>query len=800
MDTLIQDLRYGVRTLLKNRSFTSVAVLALALGIGANTAIFSVVNAVLLRPLPYQEPERIVRVEEQHESWGRAAGLTYASFLDFRDDSKSLENIAAYRPWNFNLTDEGEPEQAGGALVTASFFHALGVKPVLGRFFLPEEDQPGNNKVVILGQGLWQRRFGSDPNIIGRAIKINDESHSVIGVMPPGFQFPDRSDLWTPLAPTGGLRANRRAHLLTVIARLKPGTSTEQSQAELDSISQQIQEQNPGVDPELALNVIGLQQKLVAPVRPALLVLFGAVGLVLLIACTNVASLLLARATTREKEIAIRSALGATHLRLIRQLLTESLLLALLGGLLGSVIARWSVDLMIAFSPGDIPRLDEVSIDGRVLAFTLLASLLTGVIFGIAPALESTKVDLNRSLKEGGRSSSSPNNHLRNLLVVSEVAFGLVLLIGAGLLINSFKRLVDVNPGFNPKNVLTMQLFLSGSKYGEDHQQSDFLKQVLERIKTVPGVASAGLVNTLPITGGVSTDFEIVGRPPASVEEEPDADICIIDPDYFRAMEIPLLSGRSFSERDSSDSQRVMVINQTMARRYWPDEDPIGKRVTMKDWGEPLTGEIVGVVGDIKSGGLHSENASMIYWPYPQFPSSFNRVVIRTSIDPMNIVAAVKEQVWSVDKEQPMSDIKTMDQVLSASLAQRRFNMALLGGFAVVALILAAVGIYGVISYSVTQRTREIGIRMALGAERRDILRLVMARGLFLTLLGLAFGLAGAFFLTRAMESLLFGVSVHDPITFAVISLLLSGVALGACFVPARRATRVDPMVALRYE
>jgi putative ABC transport system permease protein len=450
--------------------------------------------------------------------------------------------------------------------------------------------------------------------------------------------------------------------------------------------------------------------------------------------------------------------------------------------------------LMIAFSPGDIPRLDEVSIDGRVLAFTLFASLLTGLIFGIAPALESARVDLNRSLKKGGKSSSSSNNHLRNLLVVSEVAFGLVLLI------NSFKRLVDVNPGFNPKNVLTMQLFLSGSKYGEGRQQSDFLRQVLERIKTVPGVASAGLVNSLPITGGVSTDFEIVGRPPASVTDEPSADIRIIDADYFRAMEIPLLSGRAFGERDSSDAQKVMVINQTMARRYWPDEDPVGKRVTMKDWGEPMTGEIVGVAGDIKSGGLHSEDSSMIYWPYPQFPSSFNRVVIRTSIDPVNVVAAVKEQVWSVDKEQPISDIKTMDQVLSTSLAQRRFNMALLGGFAAVALVLAAVGIYGVMSYSVTQRTREIGIRMALGAGRRDILELVMGRGLLLTLLGVTVGLAGAFFLTRVMESLLYGVSVHDPITFAVISLLLMGVALGACFVPARRATRVDPMVALRYE
>jgi putative ABC transport system permease protein len=799
MDTFIQDLRYGARMLFRQPTFTAIAVLALALGIGANTAIFSVVNAILLRPLPYADPERIVRVEEMHEAAGGPSGLTYACFLDLSAESKSLDSVSAYRLWNFNLTSEGEPEQTGGALVSAAFFPALGVKPALGRFILPEEDQPGNNKVVVLGHGLWQRRFGSDPNIIGTTVKVNYESHTVIGVMPPDFKFPDRADLWVPLAPTGGLRSNRRAHLLTVIARLKQGVTTRQAESELGAIAQEVERQNPGVDPGLTFNILGLQQRLVAPVRPALLVLFGAVGLVLLIACTNVASLLLARATTREKEIAIRAAVGASHFRLIRQLLTESIMLAGLGGLLGSVLARWSVDLIIAFSPGDIPRLEEVSVDGRVLAFTLVSSLLTGVIFGLAPAIESSRVDLNKSLKEGARTSSGSGNRLRNLLVVSEVAFALVLLIGAGLLISSFRRLLDVNPGFNPKNVLTMQLYLSGSKYSEDPQISEFLKHVLDRIKVVPGVVSAGLVNSLPITGGVATDFEIVGRP-ETIKEEPTADIRIIDPDYFRVMEIPLLKGRLFGERDSADAPKVMIINDAMARQYWPGEDPLGKHVTMKDWGDPLTGEIVGVVGDIKANGLQTESRAMIYWPYPQFPSSFNRVVIRTSVDPVSVAAAVRSQVWSIDKEQPISDIKTMDQVLSQSVAQRRFNMLLLGGFAGVALLLTAVGIYGLISYSVTQRTREIGLRMALGARRQDILKLVMARGLLLVLLGVGIGIAGAFALTRVMESLLFGVGARDPLTFAVIPLVMVGVALGACFIPARRATKVDPGVALRYE
>jgi predicted permease len=800
METLLQDIRYGVRMLVKNRSFTAVAVLALALGIGANTAIFSVVNSVLLRPLAFQDPDKLVRVEEHHAAWGHSAGLTFATYIDATARCRSLQNLSAYRTWNFNLTDEGEPEQASGSLVTANFFAGLGVQPLLGRTFHHNEDQPGNDKVVVIGHGLWQRRFGADPNAIGKTIKVNDERHTIIGVMPRGFLFPEQSDLWTPLV-VDTLKANRRAHLLRVIGRLQPGATAEQARGELAAIAAQIDEQNPGVDPDLTFNLIGLHEQLVAPVRSALFVLFGAVGFVLLIACTNVANLLLARNATREKELAIRAALGAGQLRLIRQLLTESLMLALLGGLLGFLFARWGVALIIASSPGDIPRLDEVSIDGRVLLFTFAASLLTGMLFGLVPALQSAKVDLNTALKEGARRSSGTTRHrLRRYLVVAEIALALVLLIGAGLLINSFKRLLDVDPGFNPQNVLTMQLYLPGSQDGMDQQKTAFLSQALERIRTIPGVESAGLANCLPITGGPNTDFEIIGRPVPDIGDEPSADIRIIDTDYFRALKIPLRQGRWFTERDTARAPQVMVINETMARRFWPGEDALGKRVTMKDWGDPLTGEIIGVVGDVKANGLDTETGSMIYWPHTQFPTGFNRVVIRTTSDPSNLIAAVKHQVWSVNKNQPIADIKSMEQVLAASVARRRFNMALLGGFAVIALLLASVGIYGVMSYTVTQRTREIGIRMALGAARRDIIRMVMQQGVSLALLGIGAGLVGALALTRLLSSLLFGVSATDPITFITISLILTGVALGACFVPARRATKVDPMIALRYE
>ncbi|HZS05440.1 MAG TPA: ABC transporter permease [Blastocatellia bacterium] len=798
MKTLLQDARYGMRMLLRKPGVTVLAVLTIALGIGLNTAVFSVVNAVLLRPLPYREPSRIVMVEESHQQF-QTSGFTYASFIDLAGQAQPFESVGAWRFWNFNLTDGGEPEQVTGAAVSAGFFPTLGVTPSLGRAFVTEEDQPGADTVVILSHALWQRRFGSDPGAVGRVIRVSDISRTVVGVMPPGFAFPNQTELWTPLVAGGDLKSNRRSHLLRVIARLKPGVTVEQAQTVMSAFAQGIEQQNPGVDAGIMVGVTPLQTRLTSSVRTALLVLFGAVGFVLLIACANVASLLLARASTRGREMAVRVAIGAGRWQLVRQMLTESMVLAALGGALGLLLAVWGIDLIVALSPAGVPRLDEVKISAGVLVFTLLVSLVNGLLFGLVPALQATRVDMLDALKDGGRSAGGgTSSRFRQFLIVSEVALAMVLLVGAGLLVNSFVRLLQVNRGFDEKNLLTMRLFLSPDRFREGPRQTEFIRQVLERIKTVPGVSSAGIVNSLPLTGGAATTFEVAGSHPT--DNQPVADIRVVDPDYFRTMKIPLLGGRWFTERDTADAPRVMVINETMARRYWPGEDPVGKRVTMRDWGPPLTGEIAGVVGDVKPDGLDAQVRPMIYWPYPQFPSIFNALVIRTDGDPLSVVAAVKSRIWSVDPEQPVSAVRPMEQLLADSVAQRRFNALLLGLFAALALGLAAVGIYGVISHSVAQRTREIGIRMAVGARGGDVLRLVIGQGMTPVLAGVVIGLAGAFALTRLMTTLLFGVNATDPLTFAGGASLLAIVGLLACLVPARRATKVDPMIALRYE
>lgn len=802
MSTLLRDLRYGIRILIRKPGFTAVAVVTLALGIGANTMIFSVVNAVLLNPLPFPDSERLVRIGETHANY--TGNFTYASFLDLGDETESLGNIAAARFWSDNLTDRGEPEQVSIMLVSANFFPALGVQPLLGRAFLPEEDTPGRDNVVVISHQLWQRRYGGDPNLIGKVITVGANQRTVIGVMPPDFQsdvlFSGQYDLWAPLVPGGLLRDNRRSHLLAVIARLKPRGTIAHAEAELAALVAGIEQQNPGVDdPDLGVSVIGLRERMVAPMRPALIVLLCAVGCVLLIACANVANLLLARSAAREREMAIRIALGASRWRIARQLLTESALLGLAGGAAGLLLAVWGVDSLIALAPANLPRIDEVRIDGRVLGFTLFSSLLTGILFGIAPALQLPRLSIHDVVKDGGRGSTGVRRRwLRHFLVVSEVAIALVLLVGAGLLINSFWRLQQVDRGFNAQNVLTLNLTLS--RQSRTDQQVAFLKEVLERTPQVPGVRSVGVTSTLPLRGGPATSFIIEGRPPVQHGDEPSADIRVIDSHYFETMGVPLRAGRGFVETDTAAAPRVMVINETLARRFWPGEDPIGRQITMKDWGPPLTGEIVGIAGDVKADGLDSESGPMIYWPYPQFPVIFNTIVVRTEGDPLLLAGAVKNQIWSVDPNQPVASVATMEQVLAGSVAPRRFNTLLLGIFAAVALALAAVGIYGVISYAVSQRTHEIGIRVALGAQGSDVIKLVVGQGMALAVTGVGLGLAAAVSLTRLMSTLLFGVSPTDAPTFVAVAVLLTGVALAACVVPARRATRVDPMVALRYE
>jgi putative ABC transport system permease protein len=724
--------------------------------------------------------------------------------LDLERDVTAIQNTSAFRPWVFNVTGEREPEQVPGAMVSGNFFSALGSKPFLGRVIRKEDDQPGgDNRVTVLSYAFWQRRYGGQRAIVGKSVQVNAQDFVVIGVMPPGFDFPEQAEMWCPLVAGGEFHNNRRAHLLTVVGDLAPGTSPGKVNAELASFAARVTRENPGVDdPGLTITAVSLKNSLVAPLRPALVILIFAVGLLLLIACANVANLLLARGAARRKEIAIRLAIGAGRSRLVRQLLTESVLLSLLGGVLGLGVASWSLSFIIAANAKNIPELIGVNLDWSVLVFTLMVSVLTGLLFGLVPALAGIKTDLNASLKEAGAVSTGARHRMSNeSLIVLQFTLAVILLAGAGLLGNSFVRLLRVNPGFNPKNVLTMQVFLSPVQFPEgDPKGAVVLHQMLERVRAVPGVRSAGLVISLPLTGGPSTDFVISGRPAPRLGDEPSADILVIDPGYLQTMQIPLLAGREFTERDNQNSARVMIINQTMARQFWPNESPIGKRVTMKDWGPPLTGEIVGVAGDVKINGLDAAIGPAIYWPYSQFPVNFNAIVVRGDTDPLRLVSAVKSQIWSVDKNQPISKIATMEQVLSDSIAQRRLYLVLLGVFAGAALLLAAVGIYGVMSYSVSQRTHEMGIRLALGAPQTEILKLILGRGAKLALLGVATGILAATALTRLMSSLLFGVSPSDPATLAAVAVLLMLVAMAACYIPARRAMRVDPMIALRYE
>ena len=805
MDTLFQDLRYAVRTLLKNRSFTAVAVLALALGIGANTAIFSVVNAVLLRPLPYDEPDRLVLIETNNPQQKiKQAPTSLPDFLDWSEQQSAFQQIAAFSRWSTVLTGGGEPERLSTGFVSGGLFSTLGVKPIHGRTFSDGEDLPGAETVLVVSSGLWKRRFGSDPGLVGQTITLDGKSGTVIGIVPDLFNdLVGKVDVWLPLVRDTN-EWPRDSRGLRVVGRLKPGVSLKQADTDISGIAARLQEQYPKENAGWGADVVSLHGSIVGDVRAPLLILLGAVGFVLLIACANVANLLLARAATRQKEVAIRTALGASRPRIIRQLLTESTLLALVGGAFGVLLAVWGIRLLIAISPDDIPRVNEINLDGRVLIFAVVVSLLTGLVFGIAPAFQASKLNLNESLKEGGRGSSEGfrRNRIRSLLVVSELALALVLLIGAGLLIKSFIRLQSVSPGFNPENVLTVGLSLPNGKYRARQSRVAFFDQLMSRLESLPGAQSAALTLNLPLSGGGVSSWHgvVLEGHPIIPEETTQTENRIISPSYFRTMGIPLLKGREFTPQDNrQDAPPVVAVSDTVAKRLWPDEDPIGKQLRFGN-DEPFAREVVGVVGDIKRFGLDSSDDFATYVPYAQQPWTNMLIVARATSDPTSLAVAIKGAVQEVDKDQPIHNITTLEKVVANSTSQRRFNLLLLGVFASVALILAAVGIYGVMSYSVTQRTHEIGIRMALGATPTDVLRLIVGQGLTLALIGVSIGIGAAFAVTQVLESLLYGVSATDPMTFAGTALLLGAVALAASFIPARRATKVDPMVALRYE
>ncbi|HET6890398.1 MAG TPA: ABC transporter permease [Pyrinomonadaceae bacterium] len=808
METLRKDITYGVRMLFKSPGFTVVAVLALTLGFGANTAIFSVVNSVLLRPLPYSEPGRLMQLWETDARKGRnEMPASYPNFADWRNQKHAFEEVVAYSDWTFNLTGDRDPERIRSAIVSPAFFSTLGIKPILGRAFLSGEDERGKDLVAVIGESLWRRRFDSDPNIVGRSLNLDDKSFTVVGVIARGVQAPllsDEIELWAPISHGFGF-TERNAHYLNVVARLKPEATLQQAQADMNTIAGRLEQQYPESNKGRGIRAVSLSEQIVGNFRTSLLVMLGAVVFVLLIGSANVANMSLARAAARQKEMAIRTALGAGRLQIVRQLLTESVLLSLFSGTLGLLVAIWGIDLLVALSPADLPRVKEVTIDLRVLGFTLAVSILTGILFGLLPALQASRPNLNERLKAGARNatSGSSRQRLRGFLVITEIALSLVLLVGAGLLIRSFLRLQAVDPGFNPTNVLTMQIDLTGPKYKTGSQVIAFQNQLLERVKQLPGVQSAGTRSFVPIASDASfayLRFTVEGRQ-GDVSEAPVAYYNGVSSDYFQTMMIPLLKGRGFSERDVRGSQNVAIANATLAKRYFGAEDPLGKRISLED--NPKEADwitIVGVVGDTKPRELRSEPVAEMYMPYNQQPERGMSLMIRYQDGGTSVAAAVRNEVMALDKDQPVYSIRTLDSVLSESVAAPRFRTLVLAVFAGVALILASVGIYGVISYGVSQRTQEIGIRMALGARTPDVLKLVVKGGIMLVLIGVAIGLAGAFALTRLLTTLLFAVTPTDAATFATVSVGLIVVALIASYIPARRATKVDPLVALRYE
>lgn len=813
MAKVIQDLKYGLRVLRRSPGFAVVAVLVLALGIGANTAIFSVVNAVLLRPLPFPAPDRLVHVwhvppPKSFPGMTRFSVST-ANYLDWQQQNQVFEEMAIFTGGSMNLTGGDKPEFLPAIQVSTDFFSVLGVKPELGRTFLPGEDQAGHDHEVILAHDFWLSRFPGDRNIVGRQITLNNEPYTIVGVMGPQITYPDfNQKIWKPLVWSAKERANRGEHHSLVVARLKPGVELKQAQAEMTTISDRLARQYPEDDKDWGAIVVPMHEDIVGDVRPALLVLLGAVACVLLIACANVANLLLARALARSREIAIRTALGASRARLVQQLLVETITLALAGGVAGLLVAGSGAKLIVRFLEHQLPRSIDVSIDSRVLAFSLALSVLTGVLAGLLPAWKLSKSNVNETLKQGGRTSDAGGNRTRAALVVCEVALSLVLLTGAGLLIRSLWNLRGANPGFDANNVLTMSMPIPGNRYKTAGEEIDFWNRTLERVRALPGVEAAGTADALPLHGGSHQPIAIEGRPAVAMSEQPEVDVRLISTGYLKALRIPVLRGRDFSETDAAGRQDVILISETMAKRFWPGENAVGKRLTLT-FSPGRVREIVGVTGDVKLDGLDQvEPNAIVYVPVKQLSAPANQdwhsiglnLVVRTSGEPANSSTAVTGIIHEIDPQQAMTDVMTMEQLMSQSISPQRLNMLLLATFAGLALALAAMGIYSVLSYAVRRRVHEIGIRMALGAQIRDVLRLIIFEGMKPVMIGLAIGVTAAMFLGRVVANLVFGVKTTDPATFVAVSALLATVALLATILPAYRATQVDPMKTLRDE
>jgi len=802
MNGLLQDLRYAFRMLAKAPGFTAVAVITLALGIGANTAIYSVLDAVLLRSLGYKDPERLVVIWENNVKRNRATNVAGpANYMRWKERSQSFESMSAFVEFNATVTAAGEPEQLKAGFVSADIFDTLGVSARLGRTFGPEHSQSGTaSDVVVLSDHYWKQRFGGDPGVLGRKFNLNSTPVTVIGVMNPDFRGVMNVELWSPIAFSERHR-NARGRYLIVLARLKPGVALAAAQAEMTGIARQIETELPDFTGGWGVNIVPLREQLTGAIRPAILILFGAVGCVLLIACGNVANLMLARASGRAREWAVRTALGATRGQLVRQLLTESLLLALVGGAAGLIFGAWAIQTLQSLLPADLARFTVVRLDAGVLVFTFFLTLLTGLIFGVAPALAATRGHLQESLKEGtsGAGSSGLRMRLRGALVVGEVALSLVLLAAAGLLIKSFANLNTLDAGFNPEHVMTYGISLSGNAYSKASDVVQFYQRALERIAVFPGVKSAGAISWQLYGVGAATTYSVPGEPPAPHGQEPVGEVRMVTPGLLETLQVPLKRGRLYTGQEVDGGPRVVIVNEALARQHWPNENPIGKHIHM-EWGALLDAEVIGVVGDVRLAGLDQKPRPTMYWPQSQLQNNFMTIMVRSDGDAAQLTSAVKAAVANIDPQIPVANVSRLEDVKARSLNQQRFTMLLLGVFAAVAMTLAAVGIYGVMAYTVSQRTREIGLRMALGAQRGDVLKLVLAQGSGLAGIGLAIGLVASLALSRLLSTLLFEVSEKDPAVFAAVAFLLALVTLAACLIPARRAASVDPLVALRYE